>query len=123
MILSINSSSRGVFLALLPLVFFYGCANTSGQALVAEPGLINNVRLAVYPVTNLSVTKVPLKETRQLFIERLRAQGVDILSDEALEKFMARHRIRYTGGLSVKESEPFKDELGIDAVLIISYEF
>lgn len=125
MILSISSSSRGVFpfLFLLPLVFFYGCANIGGQALVVEPGLIKNARLAVYPVTNLSGTKVPLKETRQLFIERLQAQGVDILSYEALEKFMAKHRIRYTGGLSVKESEPFKDELETDAVLIISYEF
>src|SRR5512143_1651706 len=123
MTLSISSSNRGVLLFLLPLVFFCGCANISGQALVVELGLIKNARLAVYPATNLSVTKVPLKETRQLFIERLQTQGVDILGDEALDKFMTRHRIRYTGGLSVKESELFKNELETDAVLIISYEF
>lgn len=124
MILSVSflNINKGV-LVVLSLFFYTGCANLSSQALVAEPALIKNVRLAVYPTNNLSGTKVPLKETRQLFIERLQTQGVDILSDEALEKFMTRHRIRYTGGLSVKESELFKNELETDAVLIISYEF
>ncbi len=107
---------------LIPFIFLFGCSNISGKALVAKPTVIKNMRLAVYPVTNLSGTKVPLKETSQLLIEKLQTQGVDIVSDAALEKFLARHRIRYMGGLSVKEAELFKEELETDAVLIVSYE-
>lgn len=119
----ISSSNRGMLAVPLVLfVFLFGCSNISGKALVAKPTVIKNMRLAVYPLTNLSGTKVPLKETRQLVIEKLQTQGVDIVSDEALEKFLARHRIRYMGGLSAKEAEFVKEELETDAVLIVSYE-
>jgi TolB-like protein len=117
----ISSSNRGILTVLLiPLVFLAGCSHLKDSAVVAEPLAAKNVRLAVYPLTNISGTKVPLKEIRKLLIERIQGPGVDIMSDAVLEKFMARHRIRYVAGLSAYESEPFKDETGTDAVLIAS---
>jgi len=119
---SFNINKRVLVVLSSFFLFFSGCANIGGQAFVARPVAVKNVLLAVYPITNLTGKKAPLKETRQLVIGRLQAQGVNVLSDEALEKIMVRHRIRYVGGLSREESESFKSELGIDAVLIIFYE-
>ena len=56
--------------------------------------------IAVLPVENLSGTMAPVKDIRELFIKRLKAHGFQILDDESLEKFMARNRIRYTGGIN-----------------------
>jgi TolB-like protein len=52
----------------------------------------------------------------------LKKQGIHVLKDESFEKFMARHRIRYTGGLDRDTARAFKEEMGTDGVLIISLE-
>jgi TolB-like protein len=78
--------------------------------------------IAIYPVENLSATRAPLEEIRQAFVERLTKQGVQVLDDESLERFMARHRIRHVGGIDRKIAKAFKEEIGIDGVLITSLE-
>jgi TolB-like protein len=98
-----------------------GCAGVKADLGAVEP-VAGNIRLAVYPITNLSGKRVPLKETRQLLIEKLQSRGVEVISDEALEKFLAKHRIRYMEGLSARESESIKEELGAVGVLVVSYE-
>jgi TolB-like protein len=80
-------------------------------------------RIAIFPVENLSGTPAPLKEIRQALIERLNKQGFEVLGDENLEKFMAKHRIRYVGGLDRGIAKAFKEEMGIEGVLITSLEF
>jgi hypothetical protein len=79
-------------------------------------------RIAVFPVENLSGTVVPLKEIRQVSIDKLRAKGVDVLEEEALEKLMAKYRIRYTGGVDRDAAKAFKQDGKVDGVLIISLE-
>jgi hypothetical protein len=78
--------------------------------------------IAIYPVENLSATHAPLKEINLAFVERLTKQGVQVLDDGALEKFMAKHRIRYVGGIDRGIARAFKEEMGIDGVLITSLE-
>jgi TolB-like protein len=80
-------------------------------------------RIAVFPPENLSGTVAPVKEIRQIFIEKLRAKGVYVLDEEALEKFMAKHRIRYAGGIDREIAKAFQQEIDIDGVLITSLEF
>jgi TolB-like protein len=80
------------------------------------------MRLAIFPVENLSGSIAPLKEIRQTFAEELRAQGVDVLEEEDLERVMVRHRIRYTGGIDREVARAFKEEAKTDAVLILSLE-
>ncbi len=80
-------------------------------------------RIAIYPVENLSGTPAPLREIRQAFIERLRREGFHLFVEEDLERFMERHRIRYTGGIDRTTANAFKEEAGIDGVLITSLEF
>jgi hypothetical protein len=77
----------------------------------------------MFPVENLSGTAAPLEEIRQALIERLNKQGFEVLGEENLEKFMAKHRIRYVGGLDRAIAKAFKEEMGIEGVLITSLEF
>jgi TolB-like protein len=80
------------------------------------------IRVAVFPVENLSGTVAPVKEIRQMFIEKLGARGVDVLDEETLEKFMAKYRIRYTGGVSTEIAKAFKQDINVSGVLITSVE-
>jgi TolB-like protein len=50
----------------------------------------------------------------------LESEGVGLLSDGDLDHFMERHRIRYVGGLDKQTAEAFKEETGVDAVLVTS---
>jgi len=78
--------------------------------------------IAIYPVENLSATPAPLMEIKQAFVERLKKQGFHVLNEEDLEKFMAKHRIRYVGGIDRGIAKVFKEEIGVDGVLITSLE-
>jgi TolB-like protein len=71
---------------------------------------------------NLSGTAAPLKEIKGALMDGLKARGIDVLQEDALEKFMARHRIRYTGGIDKITAKEFKDEIDCQAVLITSLE-
>jgi TolB-like protein len=122
MTLSTSSSNKIAFFLLTSLLFLSGCASTGTEPVASETAVTGNFRIAVYPVTNLSGVRAPLKETRRMLSEMLRARGVAVLGDAELETFLARHRIRYLGGLTAKESEWLKDETAADAVLICSLE-
>ena len=78
--------------------------------------------IAVLPVQNLSEADAPLTRMRRLVIEGLRRRGFRVLPDAVLDKVMARHRMRYTGGISREMSEAFKKEAGAGAVLSTSLE-
>ncbi len=100
----------------------------SGAAWAAKSGNVDagtpsgKFSIAVLPVENLSGTMAPVKDIRVLLIKRLKAQGFQILDDESLEKFMARNRIRYTGGINKAVAQAFKTETGVGGVLITSLE-
>ena len=84
----------------------------------AEP----RFRIAVMPVENRSGTAAPLDEIRASLTGNLQRQGIEVLDDETLEQFRARHRVRYAGGLDTATSEAFKGEIGVDAVLITAVD-
>lgn len=78
--------------------------------------------IAVFPVENLSGTMAPLRDIRGMYVSQLKRRGFPILEEETLEKFMARNRIRYTGGLNKGLAQAFKNETGVRGVLITSLE-
>jgi len=78
--------------------------------------------VAVFPVENLSGTMAPLRDIRELYIYRLKGRGFHVLEEETLEKFMARNRIRYTGGINKAVAQGFKNETGVGGVLVTSLE-
>ncbi len=99
-----------------------GCAGTregkKGDSYVGD----GKFSIAVFPIENLTGTRTPLKEIRELLINQLKASGFDILEEEALEKFMARNRIRYIGGLDAETAKAFGRETRVKGVLIASLE-
>jgi len=78
--------------------------------------------VAVFPVNNLSYAHAPLEEIRRSLIELLKTHGAAVLDDVALEQFMAKYRVRYTGGLDSNTSASLSKDVGVDAVLITSVE-
>jgi hypothetical protein len=79
-------------------------------------------KIAVFPVENLSGGSAPLTEIRQFLVDSLAAQGVAVLGDDALDAFMARHRVRYTAGIDAATAESLRQETGVDGVLVASLE-
>lgn len=121
MILSTGFLSK-VFIFSLALLIFPVFSNAEEVGRNGSPQSGTNPSIAVFPIENLSGTAAPLSEIRQDFVEALKKEGIHVLGDEAFEKFMARHRIRYTGGLDQDAARAFKEEVGTEGVLIISLE-
>ena len=122
MILLTDFLNKKAFLLILALLLFPGLANP-GEIKKENPAIgEEGIRIAVFPVENLSGTVAPVKEIRQMFIEKLGAKGVDVVDEETLEKFMAKYRIRYTGGISTEIAKTFKQDINVSGVLIISVE-
>jgi TolB-like protein len=122
MILFPDFLNKITLLLILGLLFFPSLANS--KEIKKENPAVNEerIRIAVFPVENLSGTVAPLKEIRQMFIEKLGAKGVDVLDEETFEKFMAKYRIRYTGGISTEIAKAFKQDINVSGVLITSLE-
>jgi len=112
----------GAAILLMFLVILSGCAYPKGTVRGGAQARAKKFQIAVFPVENLSGTLSPLKEIRQSAIDRLRAEGFPVLEEGILDKFMARHRVRYTGGIDQGTAKAFKEETGTEAVLITSVE-
>ena len=122
MISSTNFLNRVCVLLFTGVLCFWGCAWTKKS--VNENAQIHEGKflIAVFSFENLSGTNVPLKDIRELFINKLGAKGFPILEEETLEKFMTKNRIRYTGGIDKPLAQAFKNETGTGGVLITSLE-
>jgi TolB-like protein len=112
------------------LVFLSGCSATrkgmpeSGSALPQNlsNSSVYNRPIAVLPVENLSGTAAPLEEIRKSLIKGLVERGFQVLDEKILEEFMARHRMRYIGGIDGATAKAFKEETGAGSILITSLE-
>jgi hypothetical protein len=112
------------------LVFLSGCTATRKgvpESLSILPQNISNSSIynrpiVVLPVENLSGTAAPLKEIRKSLIKGLVERGFNVLEEGILEKFMARHRMRYIGGIDGFTAKAFKEETGAGSILITSLE-
>jgi hypothetical protein len=106
---------------LCTLIALSACA-TAPEPPGAVPTVTDDRNLiAVFPVDNLSGKAAPTEEMRVHLIGRLRAQGLRILDDAALDALMTKHRVRYTAGLEQAFARALA-EAGVTAVLIPSLE-
>ncbi len=80
------------------------------------------LRVVVLPVENQSGTAAHVEDMRKSLISRLTKQGVEVPDDATVEQFLAKHRVRYTGGLDLETAKAFEEELGVDAVLITAVD-
>jgi len=119
---STNFLNKTAVILFVGLLHLSGCAYTKGTVSGESHNGVGRFQIAVFPVENLSGTLSPLKEMRESVIKRLRTEGFPVLEEGILEKFMARHRVRYTGGIDQGTAKAFKEETGTEAVLITSVE-
>jgi len=78
--------------------------------------------IAVLPIENLSGSPAPLDELHEGLVLELRRAGLPVLDGAALEAFMARHRMRYVGGLSEGMALALAEETGAAAALVTSLD-
>ena len=78
--------------------------------------------IAVFPVENLSGGGIPAEDVRQFLIDGLLSEGVRVLRGDALEEFMARHRVRYAAGIDASTAEALRQETGVQGVVFASVE-
>jgi len=110
------------FIFFAGLLFLMGCITGKEATKQNFPGTGGSFLIAVLPMENLSGTAAPLREIRGDIINGLKARGIGVLQEDVLEKFMARYRIRYTGGIDKITAKEFKDKINCQAVLITSLE-
>lgn len=109
------------------LLAIAACSSTVAAACGA-PGLRGPVtvpppagpraRLAVLPIHNLSGAPAPVALLDDAAGRALRARGLHVIDREDLERFLARHRLRHTGGIDEATARAARDELGADAVVV-----
>lgn len=78
--------------------------------------------IAVLPIINLSGAPVPLKEIRAALVAEAAKRGMTILGEKELEQFMARHRLRYSGGVDEATAQALHDETGVESVLVTALQ-
>lgn len=122
MIFLTNFSSR------LPLLLLLSCLSgclTQGEDADGRKRMLSGTPaplVAVLPFENLSGAPAPLADLRMALIEQMRQRGFRVPDESALEAFMERHRLRYTGGITQPTAAAMRDELGVTGILITSLE-
>ena len=127
---STSYTSKAILVLIAGLVFLSGCSATRKEVTESPSTLphtifkksLYDLPIAVLPVENLSGNTAPLKNIRKTLIESLKARRFKVLEEELLEEFMARHRLRYIGGIDGTTAKAFREETGAGSVLITSLE-
>jgi TolB-like protein len=118
-----SSTSFSEFVAvgcLAALLCLTGIPAHAGGPADYRPG--KAMRIAILPILNLSGTSVPLRELRGALLANAAKRGVTVLEEAALERFMAKHRVRYAGGLDESIARPLHDEAGTEGVLVTALQ-
>ena len=113
---STSSSHRAAAALLCALVLGPACAGP-GRLRASAPA-----RIAVFPPGNVSGESAPTRELQAALLAALRARQLSLVEPAPLEEFLARHRVRWTGGVDRETALAAGAELGADAVLITSVE-
>jgi TolB-like protein len=80
------------------------------------------MRVAVLPLDNLSGAPLPQRELRRFMLSRFERLDLQLVDENELNRFMAKQRIRYTGGVDSKMAKGLKEDLGADVVMVTSVE-
>lgn len=78
--------------------------------------------IAVLPVDNLSGGGAPVRDLLPQVERALARAGLRIVGGEAVQAFLARHRVRYTGAVDGATARAAGEELGVDGILVTSLD-
>jgi TolB-like protein len=137
---SASSSSSAPALSLaLACALLGGCAGSAADArpapaprqdeqasagAAASPGATapHGARVALFPLDNLSGAPAPIERIKLALERTLRGRGLDVVSGDVVEAFLAARRIRYTGAISRDDAKAAGNDLGVDGVLMGAVE-
>lgn len=115
-----SSSTRRRLAGLCAVLGLVACA--SGQPGRREEGVSLRSRIAVFPTLSLVGGAAPVKRFGGAVERALRARGIEVVAEPELQAFLARHRVRYTGGIDGPTALAIREELGVEAVAIASVD-
>ena len=78
--------------------------------------------VAVFPVENLTGGAIPADDFGAELSARLADSGVTVVDAGDLDAFLARQRIRWTGGVTAAAAQALASELGVTDILITSVD-
>jgi hypothetical protein len=88
----------------------------------AVPEARRATRVLVLPPENLASSPIPGKEILARVEQMAAMAGAEVIGGERLDEYLARYRIRYTGGVDAIAARAARDDLGADAILVTSLE-
>lgn len=103
-------------LGLLPASPEPAASGPAAEARSGPRGLAT--RIALLPLVNLSGRPLALRDLQAGLEAELRARGIELVSGGAVDEMLARHRLRYTGGVDAVMARAAREELGADALVV-----
>jgi hypothetical protein len=113
---SSSNRARALVAALALAAALGGCARR------VESAPPPHLRIAIFPIENASASLVNVRDLATRLEVSLRRRGVEVVTGDIVESFLARHRQRYTGGLDGPTALAAKEELEVDAVLVTAVD-
>jgi hypothetical protein len=95
------------------------CAAASPRPPPAPPGVR---RIAILPADNASGGSAPMLSIAAMVEAALRIRGVEVVTGEPVDRFLAKHRLRFTGAIPDEAAVAAAEELGVEALLVASLE-
>lgn len=114
---SSSSSARTAIGAATAAACLLACAAARSAPAPALPG-----KVAMLPLSNLAGGPAPLKELRAVIEQALRERGITLIASSEVEAFLARHRLRWTGGIDAEAAKAAAAEMGATTVLIAAVD-
>ena len=94
----------------------------TASATGAEDTAAPQVRIAVFPIENLTGAPAPVKELRAEVMAGLSSRGVQMVDEEALQRFFAKHRVRWAGGIDGDLGRALVEETGASHALVTIFD-
>ncbi len=79
-------------------------------------------RVAILPLVNYTSEPDAPDEIEGLLREELRKRGIEVVGRDKVDRFLAKRRIRYTGGITRLYAREMGKELGVDAIVVGSID-
>lgn len=117
---STSCSGRAGAIALAAALAGAACSGRARQGLLPAEAQSRGLAtpIALLPLVNLSGRPLPLEDLRAGVEAELRARGIELASRGAVDEMLARHRLRYTGGVDAVMANAARDELGAGALVV-----
>lgn len=97
-----------------------GCACAGARPRPPSPPGVR--RVVVLPPDNASGAAAPLGPLRAKVEAALRARGVEVVAGPEVDRWLAAHRLRFTGAVSPDAAASAASDLRADALLVTSLE-